>query len=267
VASRSDLVIASPADGRRRSAGLSFAVLDLAARAYDGAARQGRLCAVLGMPRSLPKNSKISNGPGWPLDRRPQLAACIARIAVLWSRVEERLGCITVQLLGAEPIAGLRMYEALTSSADRVAVLRAVARDRLDEEMRNKLEGLLVRYAEARWKRNNVIRGHWYVSDEHPDELVWADPADEAVDAGDFWTGFKSRFDFRGQLEFARSYKRRRPDYLLFNKQDLEAILDELRSVGFALTDFCVDLEDRGRPADSSRVVQREDRSGAADSA
>jgi hypothetical protein len=217
------------------------------------------------MPRSLPKTSKISGGPGWPLDRRPTLAACIARIAVLWSRVEERLGCITVQLLGAEPIVGTRMYEALTSSADRVAVLRAVARDRLNEEMRNKLETLLSRYAEARWKRNNVIRGHWYVSDEHPDELVWADPADEAVDAGDFWTGFKSHYDFRGQLEFARNYKRRRPDYLLFNKQDFETILDELRSVGFALTDFCVDLEDGEHPADNKAVPQGEDRSGTAD--
>lgn len=218
------------------------------------------------MPRSLPKTSKISNGPGWPLDRRPQLAACIARIAVLWSRVEERLGCITVQLLGAEPIAGLRMYEALTSSADRVAVLRAVARDRLDDEMLKKLEVLLARYAEARWKRNKVIRGHWYVSDEHPDELVWADPADEAVDAGDFWTGFKSRYDFRGQLEFARNYKRRRPDYLLFDKGEFEAILDEIRGVGFALTDFWVDLEDGSEGSEGRAIAQREGSSGAADS-
>ncbi|HEX8937467.1 MAG TPA: hypothetical protein VF776_04290 [Sphingomicrobium sp.] len=217
------------------------------------------------MPRSLPKTSKISSGPGWPLDRRPHLAACIARIAVLWSRVEERLGRITVRLLGAEPIAGLRMYEALTSSADRVAVLRAVARDRLDEEMLKKLETMLGRYAEARWKRNKVIRGHWYVSDEHPDELVWADPADEAVDAGDFWAGFKSHDDFRGQLEFARNYKRRRPDYLLFDKKEFEAILDEIRGVGFALTDFCVDLEDHEQRPQGRAVAQREDSSGAAE--
>jgi hypothetical protein len=219
------------------------------------------------MPRSLPKSSKISGGPGWPLDKRPTLATCIARIAVLWSRVEERLGCITVQLLGAEPIVGTRMYEALTSSADRVAVLRAVAQDRLDEDKRKKLEALLSRYAEARWKRNKVIRGHWYVSDEHPDELVWADPADEAVDAGDFWTGFKSSDDFRRQLEFARSYKRRRPDYLLFNKADFETILDEIRGVGFALTDFCVDLEDGDERLDRRAVARDQDSGSAAGSA
>ena len=201
------------------------------------------------MPRSLPKKSKISAGPGWPLDRRPELATCIARVAVLWSRVEERLGCITVSLLGAEPIAGTRMYEALTSSADRVAVLRAVAQDRLDEKMRARLEELLERYAEARWKRNKVIRGHWYVSEEHPDELVWADPADEAVDAGEFWSGFSASGGFRSQLQFARSYEPRRPDYLLFNRQEFETILDEIRSVGFALTDFCVDVEHGKQPA------------------
>ena len=200
------------------------------------------MCTVFEMARTLPKKSKISSGPGWPLDRRPQLATCIARIATLWSRVEERLGCITVSLLGAEPIIGTRMYEALTSSADRVAVLRAVAQDRLDDQMRARLEELLERYADARWKRNKMIRGHWYVSDDHPDELVWADPADEAVDAGEFWSGFASSGDFRGQLQFARSYERRRPDYLLFNKQEFEAILDEIRGVGFALTDFSFDI-------------------------
>ena len=208
------------------------------------------------MPRSLPLKSKISDGPGWPLDRRPQLATCIARIAVLWSRVEERLGCITVQLLGAEPIVGTRMYEALTSSADRVAVLRAVARDRLDDEMREKLEALLTRYGDARWKRNKVIRGHWYVSDDHPDELVWADPADESVNAGEFWSGFKATDDFRQQLQFARSYKRRRPDYLLFNKAEFEEILDEIRGVGFALTEYCVDLQDRERSTSEKAKVE-----------
>ena len=197
------------------------------------------------MPRSLPKTSKISTGPGWPLDRRPELATRIARIAVLWSRVEERLGCVTVQLLGADQIAGTRMYEALTSSADRIAVLRAIAQDRLDDDMRGRLESLLVRYADVRWKRNKVIRGCWYVSDEHPDELVWADPADQAVDAGAFWSGFKASNDFRSQLQFARSYERQRPDYLLFNKEEFDAIIDDIRSVGYALTDFCVDLQDR----------------------
>jgi len=175
---------------------------------------------------------------------------------VLWSRVEERLGCITVSLLGAEPIIGTRMYEALTSSADRVAVLRAVAQDRLDERMRKRLEELLGRYAEARWKRNKVIRGHWYVSDDHPDELVWADPADEAVDAGEFWSGFSAKGDFRSQLQFARTYERRRPDYLLFNKQEFEAILDEIRGVGFALTDFCVDIDHRKQEAMAGDVAR-----------
>jgi hypothetical protein len=212
-------------------------------KAYEGPG--GGNERVVRMARPLPKKSKISPGPGWPLDRRPQLAACIARVAVLWSRVEERLGCITAGILGAEPVVGTRIYEALTSSADRIAVLRAVAHDRLDEKMRGRLEDLLARFAEARWKRNKVIRGHWYVSDDHPEDLVWADPADEAVDAGAFWSGFAASGDFRSQLQFARSYERRRPEYLLFNKQELEEILDEIRSVGFALTDFALDIEHR----------------------
>jgi hypothetical protein len=71
------------------------------------------------------------------------------------------------------------------------------------------------------------------------------DPGDEAVDAGEFWSGFSSSGDFRQQLQFARSYERRRPDYLLFNRQEFEAMLDEIRNVGFALADFCVDIGHR----------------------
>jgi hypothetical protein len=148
------------------------------------------------------------------------------------------------------------MYEALTSSADRVAVLRAIAQDRLDEEMRGRLESLLVRYADVRWKRNKVVRGYWYIRDEHPDELVWADPADEAVDAGAFWSGFKASNDFRTQLQFASSYRRKRPDYLLFNKEELDSIIDDIRGIGYALADFCLDLQHR-EPARHSEVKVR----------
>ena len=76
---------------------------------------------------------------------------------------------------------------------------------------------------------------------------------DEAVDAGAFWSGFKATGDFRSQLQFASSYQRTRPDYLLFSKEELDSIIDDIRSVGYALTDFCVDLQD-AEPAKRSEV-------------
>jgi hypothetical protein len=206
------------------------------------------------MPRPLPHKSKISDGRGWPLERRPELATCIARIAILWSRIEERLVQIGTQLLGAGLHPTMRMFQVMPSSSDRIAMLRALALDALDTGMQEKLDELVVRYREAEWTRDKVIRGHWYVSDDHPDELVWADPADELTGVAHFWSGYSSAEGFKDQLKFTRDYSRPRPDYLLFNKQELEEILENFRQLGFALTDFCLDLSrSRTETADAER--------------
>jgi hypothetical protein len=194
------------------------------------------------MPTPLPQKSKISDGVGWPLERRPELSACIARIATFWSRIEERLAQTATHLLGAEPHAGIRMFQALPASSDRIAMVRALALDALSKEALHRLDELMVRYREAEWKRDKVVRGHWYVSDDHPDALVWADPADEITEASAFWSGYRSSKGFEDQLRFARDYERQRPDYFLFDKAEFESILEEFRALGFALTDFNLDI-------------------------
>ena len=178
------------------------------------------------------------------MERRPELAACIARIATLWSKIEERLVQTITQLLAVSPHAGMRMFQAMPSSADRIAILRAVALDALDKGMQERLEDLLGLYRQAEWERDKVVRGHWYVSDDHPDSLVWADPGDELTGVSDFWSGFRSAIAFEDQLKFARDYAGPRPDYFLFDKAEFEGILETLRVLGFALTDFNIDVAD-----------------------
>jgi len=102
------------------------------------------------------------------MKERPDLAVFIARVAVGWSRVEERLGYIIVQLLRAEAHTGMKMYQALTSSAAQFGVLRAVARDRLDKDMQDKLEELLADYKKVAKQRNKIVHGHWDTSEQHP---------------------------------------------------------------------------------------------------
>src|SRR5205823_9088854 len=70
------------------------------------------------MPYPLPQKSKISEGKGWPLERRPELASFIARVATLWSRVEERLGTMITELLGADPRLGMTMFRAVSATSD-----------------------------------------------------------------------------------------------------------------------------------------------------
>ena len=89
------------------------------------------------MPRPLPQESKISDGKGWPLERRPELACCIARVAALWSRVEERLGQPINRMLGAEPRLGLTMFRAILGTSDKIALVRAIAAECLPKDMQN----------------------------------------------------------------------------------------------------------------------------------
>jgi len=202
------------------------------------------------MPRPMPQRSKISDGKGWPLERRPELACYIGRIAAFWSRVEERLGHMINRLLGAEPRLGMIMFRAVSATSDKIAILRALAAECMPKELQVRLDELISWYGSAKWARDRIIRGHWYVSDEHPDALIWANPADEFAGAAAFWSGFRSSGDFGQQLKFARDYAPPRPDYLIFEKSDFEEVLQDFRNLGFALTDFLLELsEAQGQPA------------------
>jgi hypothetical protein len=175
---------------------------------------------------------------------RPELAAMIARVAVGWSRTEERLGHLIVHLLRAEAHTGMKMYQALTGSAAQLAVLRAVARDRLDRAWQDKLETILAAYKKAAKKRNNVVHGHWYVSDRHPQELVWGDPANEMIGHSEFWAGYTAHAADPGkQMEWLKTYKRERPPHLLYNKQDFQDILEEMMEVAEELRSFALLLQ------------------------
>ena len=196
------------------------------------------------MPRPLPEKSKISDGKGRPLERRPELACCIGRVAIGWSLVEERLGFTMTQLLGVEPRRGMTVFRAMSGTPNKIAVVRALAGERLNKDMQTKLEELLGRYASAKGSRDRIIQGHWYVSDDHPEGLVWANPVEEEAGASEFWSGFFASGDFHEQVKFARDYSRPRPSYILFDRGDFEEIFQEFRALGFALTDFTLELKE-----------------------
>lgn len=180
--------------------------------------------------------------------QRPQLAVLIARVATGWSRVEERLGFIIVQLLRAEAHTGMKMYQALTSSASQFSVLRAVARDRLDTEMQQRLDDLLADYKKVARKRNKIVHGHWDTSPQHPNELVWTDAADEALSYSEFWAGYNGASDFAGQMNFARSFKGGQHNRLLYGEADFEAVLSEMTVIATRLSDFSIEVEKLHRP-------------------
>lgn len=202
------------------------------------------------MPRPLPEQSKISDGKGRPLERRPELGCCIGRVAIGWSLVEERLGFAMTQLLGVEPRRGMTVFRAMSGTSSKLAIIHALAKERLNNDMQTRLDELLGRYASAKSSRDQIVRGHWYVSDDHPDAIVWADPSDEETGASEFWAGFMASGDFHEQVKFARDYSRPRPNYVLFDRNDFQEIFEKFRAVAFALTDFIIEMKEaEGQPA------------------
>lgn len=196
------------------------------------------------MPRPLPQKSRVSGHVGVTvMDQRPDLAVVIAKIATTWSRVDERIGHIIVQMMRAEASIAMTMYQALSSSAAQLAVLRALARELLDKPMQDRLEGLLKKVKTARGKRNDVVHGHWHLSPEHPDELVWIDSKDDLLGYSEFWAGYTGAESKEKRTEFLMSYEGRKQKYLLYNKQELTDILTEIIRVGASVSTFNVDLE------------------------
>jgi hypothetical protein len=186
---------------------------------------------------------------------RPELAVLIARVATGWSRVEERVGYIIVQLLRAEAHTGIKMYQALSSSAAQKAVLRAVARDRLSQEMQDRLESLLAEIRALARRRNDIVHGHWDTSPDHLKELVWTDAADAALSYSEFWSGYNAATDFQKQIDFARDFKGREPKRLLYSKDDFEDVLAKMTVLGSKLAMFSLDIQKlNGPPRDQASV-------------
>ncbi len=169
---------------------------------------------------------------------RPELAVWIARVATGWSRIEERLGYIIVQLLGAEAHTGMKMYQALSGAGAQKAVLRALARDRLSQEMQDELEALLSDYKKVAGKRNKIVHGHWDTSENHPDELVWTDAADAALNYSEFWAGWAAAPDKNKRFEFARNFKGREIKRLLYSTKDFDEVIREIIVIGTKLSNF-----------------------------
>ena len=155
------------------------------------------------MPHSLPQKSKVSRDVTGAMQQRPALALLIAQIATNWTRIEELLGRSLTQLLGAEAKSGMIMYQALSGSASRTAVLKAVAKYR-SPTIATELENVLTPVRRAAGKRNDIIHGHWFYSDDHPDDLVWLASKDDLVSYSEFWAGYNADPDHQKQIDFAK---------------------------------------------------------------
>ena len=197
------------------------------------------------MPKALPRKSHLSREP-LAVAIRPELAVQIAMIVTGWTRVEQILAQLFVQLLGSHARAGITMYLALSGSGSQFAVLRAIASDALSGELRDKLEAVLILYRKTAKRRNAVVHGLWDVSLEHPDALVWCSTDDELMDHSDYWAGLFACRAAEEQATYGLEWKPKRAKQsskLLYTKADFEDIREAIREVLFALRDLHLECE------------------------
>ncbi len=128
--------------------------------------------------RSVRRNATVQLDP-FALRRHPDLAARVAEIIAVWSRVDSELGGILAYMLkgGARP--SIAMYSALTSSAAQMAALEAAARVSLSPDDLGLFRAILVLVKRAGAKRNKIAHWLWGDSPEIPEALLLVDP--EAV--------------------------------------------------------------------------------------
>ncbi len=104
------------------------------------------------------------------MDMRPELAFHIAKIAAMWTLIENQQGVALALMLKSE--GALAMFMALSSSAARNAALRAAAEEYLSPDNYSKFEQQMRDTTGPQRSRNDVVHSVWAASDEHPDTLL-----------------------------------------------------------------------------------------------
>lgn len=104
--------------------------------------------------------------------QRPILAAHIGTIAHLATMIDTRMGVVFAEMIGAHQEAGLKIYLELKSA--RRQVTQRIAEDVLSESQLNAFNKACKKIRKATEKRDEIIHGVWYVSDDYPNGLVRA---------------------------------------------------------------------------------------------
>lgn len=132
------------------------------------------------MPAQPLSRVKSKAGIKWgpdALKRYPDLCCIVMDTISLGSQIEYNWSVIIVDLLRAEPRAGMAMYEALAGGEARRAALMAASRVSLPKNDYLLVQAVEKALAPTRRNRNNFAHQIWGISDEVPDALMLINPA------------------------------------------------------------------------------------------
>lgn len=113
-----------------------------------------------------------------PLAMRPEIALRAMKVVASWSLLEAKIGYLCVKMLGANPLPGIAIYQAIVSTNGQREALAAVAKHALPAEQLEIFEAVLSFFGSAAKGRNKIAHGVWGYSDELPDAVLigYAEP-------------------------------------------------------------------------------------------
>jgi hypothetical protein len=193
--------------------------------------------------RLLPEGV-VTNDNG-PMQARPELAVYIARVVNASALLDRLTGQLVTYMLGADAHVGMKMYQALSGSGAKRDVLRAVGRDRLNDDLKQRLKRLIVSSEAASKQRNKVVHGIWAYSEKYPDDLIWSDPASTALQSSAFWSYYAQVKNDKDHVLKLLEYKGGRAEpHVLYGAAEFEAILDAALTVINDTQAFAVSVHD-----------------------
>ena len=108
------------------------------------------------------------------IERIPNLAELVGRIAINWSGVEVQLSLALGSMLGVENAAAVAVFLSLRNHRAQRDALRAAADKTLVGDDREIFDAILARHEELDGQRNSVVHGIWGVSEATPDGIIWS---------------------------------------------------------------------------------------------
>ncbi len=187
------------------------------------------------MPNPLRRKVKYLLEP-LKLLERPNLAAHVAVIASLWTKVEIELGKLIIFVSG-NPKEGAATFNALKSAGSRGDVIRAIAQLRLDKDEIKQLEDLLKEYRRIAGERNDIIHNLWGISDDMPEALLRVNAEEIISNLAHVVASF-----YRGGTPPQAAFREKRPIPVVYKGKDFIETEKRITSLVSKIHQFHFDM-------------------------
>jgi len=167
------------------------------------------------------------------IERMPEVAQLVGRIAINWSGVELHLSLTLGSLLGVENASAVAVFLSLRSHRAQRDALRAAAEKTLTGDARQIFDAILTIHQELDKQRNDVIHCVWGRGDATPDGIIWTSLQNHAnMLLNDYHLGAT------GQLSAEERPSQIAKDYFVVRYGDLETLNGEIVALYRAVGNF-----------------------------